>query len=310
MPQHRTRRYTQKAIYHIHERSPLSYSSRSIANERHPTRNEDCTLIDATTGLAAVFDGVGGSAAAEVASQTASRATLQGWKRIILQHQRGRRHHTLLEHSDEAELCAHLEKLILDIDEQVRTDGARRAGTDDLATTVSLAAFCKQAGARAYTMFHAHVGDSRIYLLRGQERLQRLTNDDGLLTKLVENQIVDEQHAYRIDQAAQVDQLSDMDYRYFRLRGGITQAVGGPTPPSVHINQSTIYPGDRILLCTDGIHDNLTDSEIEEILRTTPRPTFSRRLVERARQRSREDYTQTIRAKPDDMSAIVVTCRF
>jgi serine/threonine protein phosphatase PrpC len=310
MPQHRTRHTTRKTIYtNIQERSPFSYAYRSIANERHPMRNEDSVLVDAVTGLFAVFDGVGGSAAAEIASQTAARATLQGWKRILLQHQRRRKLYTLLDQCD-LDVRSMLEQLLLEVDEEVRTNGAKRAGTDDLATTVSLATFCKQPGAREYTMYFAHVGDSRIYLLRGQERLLRLTNDDGLLTKLVENQIVNEAHAQKIDQATQVDQLSDMDYRYFRLRGGITQAVGGPIAPTVHTDQMTIYPGDRVLLCTDGIHDNLTDIEIEEILRTNPRPAFARKLVERSQQRSHDDYTQTIRAKPDDMSAIVVTCRF
>jgi len=311
MPQHRTRRYAQKALHnHVQERSPFSFTCRSIANDRHPLRNEDSTLIDEQTGLVGVFDGVGGSAAAEIASQTAARATLEGWKHILTRHQRRRKVYTMLENCDQRDFCAILEKLILDADEQVRIEGAQRAGTDDLATTVALAAFCKQPEVREYTMISAHVGDSRIYLLRGEEKLRRITNDDGILTKLVENQFYDEAHAYQIDQATQANQLSDMDYRYFRLRGGITQAIGGPMPPTVHINKTTIYPGDRILLCTDGIHDNLTDEEIEDVLRNTPRPAFARRLVELSQQRSRQDYTQTIRAKPDDMSAIVVMCRF
>jgi protein phosphatase len=296
MPQHRARRYTRKVLHnHVQERSPFSYAYRSIANDRHPMRNEDSILIDEQTGLVAVFDGVGGSAAAEIASQTAARATIEGWKRIIMQHQRRRKVYTMLENCDQRDFCAMLEKLVLDSDEQVRVGGAQRAGTDDLATTVALAAFCKHSEAREYTMISAHVGDSRIYLLRGQEKIRR---------------IVDEAHAYRIDQATEANQLSDMDYRYFRLRGGITQAVGGPIPPTVHTNKTTVYPGDRIVLCTDGIHDNLTDQEIEYVLRNTPRPAFARRLIELSQQRSREDYTLTIRSKPDDMSAIVVTCRF
>ena len=51
----------------MQERSPFAYACRSIANDRHPLRNEDSTLIDEQTGLVAVFDGVGGSAAAEIA---------------------------------------------------------------------------------------------------------------------------------------------------------------------------------------------------------------------------------------------------
>ena len=317
MPRHRTKRYTRKVLHnHIQERSPFSYAYRSVANDRHPMRNEDSILIDEQTGLVAVFDGVGGEElglhfiADGFASFFADEgdhfvAALAAFGGIgfgfgVDENQSAERF-GVFARVGERDVPAH---------EQVRIEGAKRAGTDDLATTVALAAFCKQPEAREYIMISAHVGDSRIYLLRGQEKLQRITNDDGLLTKLVENQIVDELHAYQIDQATQANQLSDMDYRYFRLRGGITQAIGGPTSPTVHTNKTTIYPSDRLLLCTDGIHDNLTDEEIEDVLRNTPRPAFARRLVELSQQRSRQDYTLTIRAKPDDISAIVVTCRF
>jgi protein phosphatase len=292
-----------------YQHSPFIISRRSAANERHPTRNEDYILIEEVSGLFAVFDGVGGSAAAEIASQTAANATINAWKRILTKEQNKRKVYNLLEDCQERDLCQILESLILESDEQVRTNGADRAGTDDLATTVALATFCRQPETNDYSMVYAHVGDSRIYLLHSEEGIKRLTNDDGLLTKLVENQIVDEQHASRIDQAMRADQLSDIEYSYFRLRGGITQALGGPLPPTIHTAKTTIHPGDRILLCTDGIHDNLTDEEIENIIRTSPRTAAARILVEHARQRSHEDRSQTIRSKPDDMSAIVMTCR-
>ncbi len=200
--------------------------------------------------------------------------------------------------------------LIREADERVRTEGARRAGTDDLATTVAMAAFCRQPESKNYTMIYAHVGDSRIYLLREKELLKRLTNDDGLLAKLVENQIISIEDALRIDQAMRADQLSDTEFSYFRLRGGITQALGGPLPPTVHTNQITVYPGDRILLCTDGIHDNLVDEEIEQIMRVSPRTSTARMLVEQSLRRSHQERQMTVRAKPDDMSAIVLTYHF
>ncbi|GCE24913.1 protein phosphatase PrpC [Dictyobacter alpinus] len=267
-------------------------------------------IIDELGGLFAVFDGVGGSAAAEIASQTAANSTRESWKRILTTDRNRRKIYTFLEDCNKRDLCPILEKLILDADEEVRTNGADRAGTDDLATTVALAAFCRTPNSNEYTMTYAHVGDSRVYLLRGEDHLKRLTHDDGLLTKLVENQIVNEYHAFRIDQAMRADQLSEVEYSYFRLRGGITQALGGPIPPTIHTDKANIRPGDRILLCTDGIHDNLTDEEIEDILRNSPRQSAGRILVERARRRSHEDRNQTIRSKPDDMSAIVMTCRF
>ncbi|GCF07695.1 PP2C family protein-serine/threonine phosphatase [Dictyobacter arantiisoli] len=307
---HNTQHKKRTKLYHLHQRSPFTTSGRSIANERHPTRNEDNIIIDELGGLFAVFDGVGGSAAAEIASQTASHSTRRAWKRILTKERNRRKIYTFLEDCNQHDLCKVLEDLILEADEQVRTNGATRAHTDDLATTVALAAFCRQPDIHDYTMVYAHVGDSRIYLLRGEERIQRLTHDDGLLSKLIENQIVNEYHAFRIDQAMRADQLSDVEYNYFRLRGGITQALGGPIPPTIHTNKISVYPGDRILLCTDGIHDNLTDEEIEHVIRTNPRSSAARVLVESARERSHEDRSQTIRSKPDDMSAIVMTCRF
>src|SRR5215470_3613070 len=91
MPQSKTKRQAQLAIHHVHEETPFAYSHRSTANERHPKRNEDSILIDEMTGLFAVFDGVGGSAAAEIASQTAVQATMQTWRGMLRQYQRRRK---------------------------------------------------------------------------------------------------------------------------------------------------------------------------------------------------------------------------
>jgi serine/threonine protein phosphatase PrpC len=306
----RRTRPAQSAIDQMYELFPVVTSGWSTASEEHPTHNEDALLIDETTGLFAVFDGVGGSEAAEIASQTAVQATTQTWHGWLRPQPRRRKGYAWLVDRGAYDLSSLVEKLVLEADEQVRTEGAQRAGTHDLSTTVALAAFCKQPGTHHYTMVSAHVGDSRIYLLRGQEYLQRLTSDDGFLTKLIGSKMINQECALHIDQAMREDELTDLEKVYFRLRGGITQALGNPVAPMVHTNQTTVKPGDRVLLCTDGIHDNLTDEEIESTLRNSPRTACARVLVERSRERSREDFTRTIRAKPDDMSAIVLTCRF
>ncbi len=324
MPHHNTNQYTHQntfnghsmhlpvthSAYHAAELMPLLFAKHTIACERHPNRNEDSIVVDERSGLAAVFDGVGGSAAGQIASQTAVRATYQGWRRILEQLQKKRKVYDLIDNPGDNFLCSVLEHLVQSADDLVRTDGAHRAGTDDLATTVAMAAICREPQTRGYTLFYAHVGDSRVYLQRENEPLKRLTNDDGLLAKLVENNVVKAEDAHRIDQAMRADQLSDMEFSYFRLRGGITQALGGPVPPTIHTSEVAVIPGDRILLCTDGIHDNLTDEEIEDILRGSPRTSAARLLVEHSLQRSRQERSVTVRAKPDDMSAIVMTCRF
>ena len=157
----------------------------------------------------------------------------------------------------------------------------------------------------------AHVGDSRIYLLRPGQSLQRLTRDDGYFTLKIQDQTINEEDALRIDQVTQKDQLTETELEIFNKRNGISQCLGHLTSKNpaldIHTAQMPVTPGDRILLCSDGIHDNLTDAEIETILRSGARTVVARHLVQRAIDRSRET---CLRAKKDDMSAIVITCNF
>ena len=289
---------------------PFKFVGYTIPCERHPARNEDSYFIEHEGGLVAVFDGVGGSAAGEIASQTARRASRRRWYKELHEIQQGAPLKKGIINCSVADYCAVLKRLIETADEEVRTVGAREAGTDDLATTVAMAMLCQQPEGNAYTLFYAHVGDSRLYLLHENEPLKRLTTDDGLLGRLVESQMVEEEDARRIDQAMRSEELSEVEFSYFRLRGGITQALGGPVPPTIHIDHTPVMIGDRILLCTDGIHDNLTDNEIETILRNSSRDAAARNLVTQSLDRSREERHVTVRAKPDDMSAIVITRRF
>src|SRR5947209_8239397 len=75
----------------------FTFSRHTVACERHPERNEDTIITDERSGLAAVFDGVGGSAAGEIASQIAARSTLESWKRTIRQVQKERKIHGFLD---------------------------------------------------------------------------------------------------------------------------------------------------------------------------------------------------------------------
>ncbi|MBA2288191.1 MAG: serine/threonine-protein phosphatase [Ktedonobacteraceae bacterium] len=295
--------------------APFTFASYSIASEKHPEHNEDSTISDPRRGLAAVLDGVGGSAHGDIASQVAARAIRKEWKRVLQSTQPGSRGATILEPPGDFDLPATLERLLEDAHEQIHEDAARRVTGEEeplesQATTVALAVFYRESVSENYMLAYAHVGDSRIYLLRADEPLKRLTDDDGYLSQLVRGEVVSEDDARRIDQATRSDELTELELSYFEKRNGITQALGDIRDPAIHTNQTTLAAGDRIILCTDGIHDNLTDHEIEEIVRRAPRTTGARRLVEQALQRSRADEQAAIRAKSDDMSAIVITCHF
>ena len=98
----------------------------------------------------------------------------------------------------------------------------------------------------------AHVGDSRCYRMRAG-RLEQLTQDHSLANDVLE---------LRPD-------LSDEEAA--RLpRNVITRAIGMTENVRVGVRTLDLAPGDRFVLCSDGLTDVLGDDEIAEILATTP----------------------------------------
>ncbi|MGC1213882.1 MAG: PP2C family serine/threonine-protein phosphatase [Micromonospora sp.] len=99
------------------------------------------------------------------------------------------------------------------------------------------------------TLVLAQVGDSRCYLLRDGE-LTQLTRDDTFVQALV-------------DQGA----LSPDQARHHPQRSLVTRAVqGSDVPPA--IGMLAVLPGDRLLLCSDGLSDYVEDTAIVSALAT------------------------------------------
>lgn len=290
----------------------FTFARHSMPHEEHPERNEDYILADVRRGLVAVFDGVGGNEGGAIASRVAAHTIQQGWQRVLQQVQSSAQ--TLLTIREDLDIQTVLKHLVIAAHDYVRVAGYRKTKVDgaplSLGTTVVLALFCRQEQENGYLMTYAHVGDSRIYLLRAGEQLRRLTSDDGYFRILLKEAKIVEDDIWHIDQAMRAEDLNETEKSYFDKRNGITQSLGDKKPPEVHIDQIALQNGDRILLCSDGIHDNLIDQEIEETLRRGARTTAAKILVQRAIERSHEDDKNSIRAKKDDMSALVVTCHF
>jgi protein phosphatase len=111
----------------------------------------------------------------------------------------------------------------------------------------------------------AHVGDSRAYLLR-EGRLERLTEDHTMVHQMVRQ-----------------GRLTEEEAAWHPYRSVLTRALG--TEPDVPVDEAVVQvrPGDRVLLCTDGLTSMVEEARIGEVLRTTPDPQEAAdRLVEAA----------------------------
>ena len=113
-------------------------------------------------------------------------------------------------------------------------------------------------------LFVLHAGDSRAYLYRGGA-LRRLTRDHT--------------HAQAMIDAGLVEPES---YAAMRRRHVLTNYVGGGRA-AVDVEHHRLADGDRLLLCTDGLTDLVSEVEIAALLESHPRPDDACRvLVDRA----------------------------
>jgi serine/threonine protein phosphatase PrpC len=107
-------------------------------------------------------------------------------------------------------------------------------------------------------------GDSRAYLYR-HGALRRLTRDHSLVQNLVDAGTLSPEEASSHHQA-----------------NIITRAVGAHRVVALDDVCGPIQPGDRFLLCSDGLHGQVSDAHIAEIMRRAPLEWAANALVERA----------------------------
>lgn len=248
--------------------------------------SEDYILL--ASGLLGIFDSVGGRDRGRLVSHLAGKTVGASWQSLSAASRQG----------PPEELEAALGTLLRKADTTIAAleipPEQRRP-----ATVAALCAYSVDEG-QAFVSI-AHVGDSRIYLLRAGQPLRRLTGDHGYFSFAVRRGLLTEEEARQIEQAGQAEDLSTGDLTHFARRNEITCAVGWSDFPQIPTSSHLLLPGDGVLLCTDGIHDNLADWEIEDLLQTS-KETSAHRLVNAAYQRSQQEH---LRAKCDDISAIV-----
>jgi protein phosphatase len=123
----------------------------------------------------------------------------------------------------------------------------------------------------------AHVGDSRAYLLR-EGGLRLLTEDHTLVHRMVTEGEISKEEAQNHPQ-----------------RSVLTRALGVETVVDVDDDTVQVRPGDRLLLCTDGLTSMVSELAVEEVLRAVPDPReAAQRLVQLANEGGGTDNTTVV----------------
>lgn len=178
--------------------------------------------------LFAVADGMGGHVAGEIASQIATTTLLTHFAATEQKSDPGRR----------------LEAGILQANEEIYRMARDKSECAGMGTTVTAAYFD---GDR---LCWGHVGDSRLYLLRNGA-LTQLTEDHSLVSELVRSGSINAEEAL-----------------VHPHRNILTRAVGTGETVKVDAGTLEIKPGDKYLLCTDGLTNMLRDDTIREVVDT------------------------------------------
>jgi protein phosphatase len=213
-----------------------------------------------TAYILAVADGVGGSAAGEVASCMALH--------IGVNLGLNRPKWNLKEDPDEAlEAVEVMRQRIRQIDYVLTQLAHAEPALAGMGTTLTVAHIL---GAE---LFLYQVGDSRAYLFR-RGQLHQLTHDQTMAQAL-----------------ADAGHIAPEDLAHHRLRHVLTNALGGQGGKvEAEARQFRMADGDRLLLCTDGLTDMVADAQIADILGRVAAPEeAAAALVEAALQGGGKD---------------------
>ncbi len=255
---------------------------------------EDRTLIDCGMKLFGVFDGVSsGGSGGQVATLAVD---------AVQRHVAERGAPTTVREAH-ALLVGALDLADAEIGEFNRRLGGGAA--TNATTAAVLLVFQPPAVQPALVAVAATLGDSRIQLLRDGS-FHTLTLDHAYLGAADPGEAKAQQD--RLDDALSLADLADpLDQAAFIHRNLISSALNGSRPTDTRYYAFRLVPGDRLLVDSDGVHDNLSSHDLAEVAAEPESAQQAADAVsDAAWEASRHDPGADPRAKPDDVSVIVV----
>ncbi|MES1208757.1 MAG: Stp1/IreP family PP2C-type Ser/Thr phosphatase [Pseudomonadota bacterium] len=204
--------------------------------------NEDNFLVDKKLSLFVVADGMGGHASGEVASDIA----VHEFRNAVDANR------DLIERYAKADATVRPQDILTVLENAIQAAGLAiyqkgQAEPDKrgMGTTASALLIAGDRG------FIAHVGDSRIYLVRRGQVVQ-LTEDHSLINELIRRGKITK------------DGIENSPYKAYK--NAVTRAVGVYETVQGDTIDFEILPGDQFLLCSDGLHAYLDDKKTIDLL--------------------------------------------
>ena len=240
--------------------------------------NEDNFLVFPEQNLFAVFDGMGGHAAGEVASGIAVREMKEFFELTgkdpeatwPFKDDRAKNY-------DENRLVTAIKLCNARIIETSEQDASKK----NMGTTCVSAYFVERNGqSKAYV---AHTGDSRVYLFR-DNKLKRITVDHSL-----------------VEEYLRMGKITEEEAKNFPQKNIILRALGQQKVVDVEINVYQPQPGDIFLLCSDGLSGMVSDEVMQAIIakNATNLETAAKKLIDTANANGGVDNSTVILARFD-----------
>jgi len=138
--------------------------------------------------------------------------------------------------------------------------------------------------------FIAHVGDSRVYMVRQNQTVQ-LTEDHSLVNELIRH--------------GKVTRESLATSPYASYKNAVTRALGVYETTQIDTIDLEVLPGDQFLICSDGLHGYLKENDVTSFLGTDHVTAIPQKLVDHANKGGGHDNITAVilRVQPDTTDA-------
>lgn len=182
--------------------------------------------------LVTVCDGMGGGPGGKTASSIAVKAIIAG----------------IEEGEDDEDIVSTIKNAVCRANRAIYEAGVSQPSLKGMGSTATLLLVSEKSA------YIAHVGDSRVYQLRGKKKVFR-TFDHSVVFEMVQKGFLTEEQA-RLSTQSNV----------------ITRALGISPEVVVDISEVPYKKGDRFLLCTDGIHGTMPEKELLGLITNKSKP--------------------------------------